>query len=253
MRLNFLFQIICLSCFLGTAQNIPNKNELSIKSRDTVFLDETDKVTTKSTYIAKLETPLFVSVWFENDTLILYKLRFSHLFGKLKDENKNQLFKLLSSRNKVDTTKIMIIHYQDSLKKESLFPKHSGVTYNKDSSKHRHVISYDKFISQHKECIRKLRKRNKNNVYHFYKHNLGHPEKYGKISWYKDHYELIDRLFRDSHRRFKTIVIRQDGNYFCRNYIGQNIDIFDDIIKDKNWEKHNEQFMTTLKKVNTSN
>ncbi|MEM5564473.1 hypothetical protein WNY78_05140 [Psychroserpens sp. AS72] len=245
-----VYTFFLLGWIFCSAQN--DKPQVIYKyQKDTLFLNETNQPIIKKSFNLKLDSPLFSSLRFENDTLVLYKLRFSHLFGKLKISQKHQLFSLLNSRNNVDTTKVMIIHYQDSLKPINEFAKKTGIAYNKDSTTHRHVMSHKTFVVKHKDCVRKLSKRNKSNVYHYFKVNNGHPLEFKKAKWYEDYYGLIDKLFRDSYSRFFTIVIHPDGSFYCKNYNDNNGKIFKDLIKGKRWKLHKKEFEENLNSLNS--
>lgn len=244
------FFVLFLICYIASSQN--KQPQVVFKyQKDTLYINETNEDINKRVYNLKVKSNLFAGLRFENDTLVLYKLRFSHLFGTLENSKKNQLFKLISSKNKVDTTKIIIIHYQDTLKRISQFAKKTGIVFNKDSTSHRHVISHKTFINQHKKCVRTLGKRNKSQVYHYYNFNNGHPETYKKVDWYKDNLSLIDKIFRDSYRRFNTIIIHPNGDFFCRNYNDENSNIFKDITKGKRWKKHKKEFEESLDTLNS--
>lgn len=238
--MKYCLVLLILFCYANSAESQQTKHKKEI------YFDEVDATINKRQHDIKLKSDLFSSVKFETDTLILHKLRFSHLFGTLDTIKKQQLFKLLSARNSIDTTKIIVIHYQDTLRRIDEFAEEDGIIQNKNGRGHRHVISHNTFINQHKKCLRNLYKKGVNNVYHFYKHNNGHPEVYESYTWERDHLTLIDRLFRDSFRRFGTIVIYPNGNFFCRNYSDDNLHILKDVTKGKKWDKHLKRFKKKL-------
>ncbi len=220
-------------------------------AKDTIYSDVQYYNISKKRHDTKLDSKLFSSLKFENDTLVLYRLRYSHLFGTLDKVKRHQLFLIFSERNKIDTTKIMVIHYQDTLKQISEFPDKSELVYNKDSTSHRHVINHSRYIKNLRNCIKNLRKRNRSEVYHFFKHNNGHPLKYKRFQWHKDYYGLIDKLFRDYRSRFHTIVINPNGDFFCMNYRDGNDKILKDLTKGKRWEKHKNAFEKKLAYLNS--
>ncbi len=220
--------------------------------KDTIYSDENDQIIDKRVFNFKHKSSLFYGIRFENDTVVLNKLRFTYLFGEIKKTKKNQIFKLFSQRSAVDTTKLIVIHYTDTFKSIAEFPKNNMIIYNKDSTSHKHISNHKQFIKNHKYCIKNFKKNKKANVYHFYGLNNGHPENYKEYTWQKDHYKLIANIFSDSYKRFHTIIIRPDGNFFCfNNRKGNNIDIYDDIVKNKKWEKHKAKFKVRLKSLNS--
>ncbi|WP_299334496.1 hypothetical protein [uncultured Psychroserpens sp.] len=246
----FRLLIFCVFVsFYSHSQTIESSFKYTVE-KDSIFLDEYDNAIDKRLFDFKLKSTLFYSLTMSNDTLVLNKLRFSHLFGELETPKKQQLFKFLSQRNNVDTTKVMIIHYQDTLKKINEFPEKSALIYSKDSSSHRHVISHKAFLKQHKKCQNKLNTK-KTRVYHFYGHNNGHPESIKKLTWTKDHLHLINTLFRDAYKRYSAIIIHPDGSFYCWNYRDGNLDVYEDIRKGKRWDKHKKEFIKKLEALNS--
>ncbi len=245
MKLSLLFFFALLLCSNSIAQAKINK-------KDTIYSDENDQIIDKRVFNFKYKSNLFYGIRFENDTIVLNRLRFTFLFGEIEDSKKNQIFKLIAKRNKVDTTQLIVIHYTDTLKSMDEFPKNNSIVYNKDSTTHKHVYSHKNFILSHKKCIKNFKKNKKANVYHFYNINNGHPEKFKEYTWQKDHYRLITNMFSDSYKRFNTIIINPDGDFFCFNFReDNNISIYNDIVKNKKWEKHKASFKKRLKSLNS--
>jgi len=248
MKFKLFVFLLCFS-LLGYSQIKKPKYYLQY-AKDTLYSDVEYFNISKKQHNIKLKSNLFSSLRYENDTLVLHRLRHSYLFGKLDSIKRNQLFLLFSNRNKIDTTKIMVIHYQDTLKKISEFPEKSGVVYTKDSTSHRHAISHSDYVKNQRACTKNLRKKNTSEVYHFFKHNNGHPLTYKKERWYKDYFGIINELFRDYKSRFHTIVIHPNGDFFCMNYTDGN-KLLSDIAKGKRWEKHKNDFFEKLDYLNS--
>ncbi len=223
------------------------------QAKDTIYLDENDKIIDKRLFNFKFDSSIYYGLRFENDSIVVDKLRFSHLFGKLEETRKKQLFKLFASRNHVDTTKIILIHYQDTLKRIVDFPKENTIVFNKDSTSHKHLYSHKSFLQQHKNCLKDF-KRNKNtNVYHFFGINTGHPLNYDNCTWEKDNFSLINNMFRDKYKRFSSIIIHPNGNFYCYNFNdeGKNLKVYQDIIKNKKWDEHIDEFSKRLQTLNS--
>ena len=222
-------------------------------AKDTIYADENNNIIDKHLFNFKFDSSIYYGFRFETDKIVVLRLRFSHLFGTLETTKKEQLFKLLASRNHVDTTKIMLIHYQDTLKRIVDFPKEDIVVFNKDSSSHTHIISHKSFVKQHENCLKGFKRNKKTKVYHFFGINKGHPLTYENNTWEKDNFNLINNMFRDKYRRFSTIIINPNGNFYCYNFNdeGKNLKVYEDIIKDKKWDEHMNEFSIKLQSLNS--
>lgn len=237
---------------LALILSISIKAQVNTVKKDTIYSDENNQIIDKRVFNFKSNSSLYYGIRFEYDTIVLKRLRFSYLFGKLEESNKNQLFKLLAKRNAVDTTKLIVIHYSDTLKSLKEFPEKPKIVLNSDSTSHRHVASYKQFIRTHKTCVNGFKHNKKANIYHFYGFNNGHPEKYKKYTWQKDHFKLIAKMFTDNYKRFHTVIMHPNGNFFGFNYRKKNNNIiYNDIVKDKNWDKHLAHFKQKLESLNS--
>lgn len=241
--------------------------------RDTIYADENGSKISKSFFYEKMNAPLYTGFRYETDTLVLEKIKFSHYFGKLSPVKKNQLFQLLSLRNKIDTTKTLLIHYQDTLKAIHEFPKKNSIIYKDSignivttapSSKridlnefrniktHIHQGNYSSFISATKRCLRYYKKyRETVGVLHFYDVNNGHPEQVKNIKWYKDYGSIIKRLFLKKNQNMRSLIIKPSGEFFI-DY-GSNYDISPlDILKPDRWDAIKEKFYQDYKTLNNT-
>lgn len=247
MRLIFLCIVLFFSKQFVFAQVGQHQKSYTSASKDTLRVDRNNQSIAKKIYDYKLDSSLFSALRFENDSLILYKLRLSYMFGELMPEKKTQLYQLLYSKNQVDTSKIMVIHYQDTLRAISYFPEKSKIVYAEDSLSHRHVANHKTFIKQHERCVKKNGKGRRNNVYHFFGYNEGHPTEFDKIKWQKDYLSLVERIYRDSYGRFNTIILHPDGTFVGYNYNDDTGKIYQDLIKGKRWTKHKANFEKRVK------
>lgn len=216
---------------------------------DTTYVDESNNYISKQDFYNKIKTPIYSGIRFSTDTLVMEKLRFRYFFGNLDEVIKSQLFKLLSKRHGIDTTKSLIIHYSDTLKSSEEFPKQDTIIYlDTLKQRHRHLSSYKKFIYWHKKCIRNHKKYDKYaQVFHFYGTNNGQPLDYKKIHWYKDYGLVIRKVFSDSYRNFSNIILHPDGSFF----LGYNNEIsYKDLVKKQKWDVQSNDFKKRIKALN---
>lgn len=85
-----------------------------------------------------MNSPLYYVLIYKNEKnkIVTLKARPSYFFGTIEKVKKQQLFKLLAQRNNVDTTKTIVIHYQDTLKRIDEFPKTNKIVPTKNGHKH---------------------------------------------------------------------------------------------------------------------
>jgi hypothetical protein len=181
------------------------------------YVDETYKEITFQKFNKKLESQLFFTVTAINDTAIVKKLRFKEFFGHL-GIKKKQLNKLFAKRFDIDSTKIWLIHYMDSLPDVTKMAKKSGVVYI-DSSKrrHKHVMSYLDYRKIIPRETKKYRNLKKVSLLHFYNFNKGYLQKDIELEkWYKDSNLILKSIFTDGMKMYKTIVIHPNGKFYVR-------------------------------------
>lgn len=93
------------------------------QTKDTIYFDEELGNINKLTFTQKLGSSIYYAVTYNTNSTVYHELRFTHLFSKLSPIHKQQLFSILYQRNKIDTTKSILIHYQEVLKSINDFPK----------------------------------------------------------------------------------------------------------------------------------
>ncbi|MGA9238370.1 hypothetical protein, partial [Robiginitalea sp.] len=93
------------------------------QTRDTLYVDEGYISIDEYAFKKKIHSKLYYERLYDLDTILLKKLFLKYYLGELKPATKNQLFGLLAQRNEVDTTKIIFIHYQDTLKTRDSYPR----------------------------------------------------------------------------------------------------------------------------------
>lgn len=236
---------------------------------DTLYLDENNNYISKTVFYKKEKSSVYKGIRFSTDTLVVEKLRFKYFFGSLKPKIKTQLNQLLKKRHQIDTTKTLIIHYIDTLKSKSDFPKRSrtifydslgkevkirksniaiAVSQQKKIVRHKHIVGYKDFISAHKKCERKHKKyKNYALVLHFYRYNSGHPKTYKELRWYKDYGGIIRKIFSDNYKNFDNIIFHPNGKF----YLGYNSKFsYDDLIKKRKWNDYEKKFNQRVKALN---
>ena len=80
-----------------------------------IYADENYKQIDFTEYSKKMKSGLYFFARFENDTAVFKKLRFKEFYGSLNTHKKTQLNKLFYQRFQIDSTKIWLIHYIDSV------------------------------------------------------------------------------------------------------------------------------------------
>ncbi|MDO1501010.1 hypothetical protein Q2T40_12790 [Winogradskyella maritima] len=232
-------RIICALLFAthycqAYAQDI-NFNYHNEKSNS--YYDEDNNQIDKSTFKKKTETKLFYELRIAEGRNVYYKTQWSFYFDSFSNIEKQQLFKFLSSRASIDTSKIVVVHYRDSLKAIFLFDKRPGIE-NLPGGRHRHKMTHRMFVKEMKNCLKKFKRNKASNVYHYYSYNDGHPSKIDNMEWFKDSGGLFQNLFRRNIKSPRTIVIHPNGNYFLYYYYDTDFasKLYDDLIRDKGWD-----------------
>ena len=246
--------------------------------RDTIYVDENDKPISKEIFNNKLNSPIYSGLRFDADTLILQKIEFKYNFGNITPSVKNQLFKLLNKRHQIDTTKTLVIHYQDTLRAKSDFPKENKTVYY-DSlnneiekitkktqvpggvkidfsnfykvSKHVHIQNYSGFLRGQKTCVRSYKKYDKTaSVLHFYNINNGHPNVLKKLRWYQDYGGLLKKLFFQDKKKFYTVIIKPSGEFFIEYH--ENYFTMCDLLNPEKWNTIKVDFEQKYKALNNT-
>lgn len=231
----FLVLFFCFSLLFINAQS------------DTLYVDEDNQYISKSIFAKKAKSGLYNGQRFSNDTIVLETLRLIYYFGELEPRVKSQLFKLQHSRNHIDTTKTIMIHYNDTLRKPSYYAENNKEKYMY-SFAHEHYNTHKGFIEAHKKCKKRNRKFRKTlQVLHFYNTNSGHPDQYKGYVWYKDHGFLIKKLFFNGYFHSLTMIIRPSGEFFIGYF---NYFLSSDLIEKHEWEKYKSEFENKLEILN---
>ena len=114
---------------------------------------------------------------------------------------------------------------------------------------HIHFWEYITFLNEFKKCIKNHNKYKKTSeLLHFYGHNLGHPNNVKKLVWYKDYGLIIKKLFADSYRNFKIIIIHSDGEFFVESRLNEIPN--NHLIRRKKWDDYKADFVRRCKALN---
>ncbi|MBU2526035.1 MAG: hypothetical protein KKC03_05490 [Bacteroidetes bacterium] len=92
------------------------------------FIDWDLKEIKENTFKSKLKTGKYESIKFQSDSIGYYfKLRPKEIFGLLDTTTNNQLHQILSKSYQVDKSKILFIHYIDTLPMVYKMPKRDTI------------------------------------------------------------------------------------------------------------------------------
>ena len=247
--------------------------------KDTIYADENDFPISKEIFNKKLSAPIYYGLRFDTDTLVLQKIKLRYDFGEITPNTKHQLFKLLNKRHQIDTTKTLVIHYQDTLKAMSEFPKQSKVVYYdsldneiktlnkvtrnpygmkidlsnyKKVVKHKHIQSYKSFLYWNKKCNKSYKKYDKTAaILHFYNFNTGHPNVVNNLTWYQDYGSLLKKLFFQDKKKFYTVIIKPSGAFYLEHY--ESYFTSHDLLNPEKWNTIKADFDKRYKALNNTN
>jgi len=268
MKQIFFGVLIILSIFQSYSQE---------KKR--IYVDENYKVISFEKFNFKFRTELFEITNAETSTSLYKKLRYKIFFGSLNQLKKSQLNKFYYKKFGIDSTKIWIIHYKDSLPNIKFMPKKSGVIMLdsmgndigkvlskkefkdrivkrsknsikiNNSARHRRVLSYedyDEIISKEQLEPNKV---NDFLLLYFYNVNKGYPVLNSKNQWLEDLNMILRKTFSEGITMYKFLIIHPNGDYYassCRNcFIDEK-----KLLKLKSFKKAEKKWSKTLKRFN---
>lgn len=257
------------------------------QSKEIIYVDENYKTINFKTFRKRLNSRIFqISTTVENDTAIFKKLRFKEYFGNL-GKKKSQLNKLYNQRYNIDSTKIWMIHYIDSLPNVNKMPKESSLElidsegrkilignseYDrlieqqlrkfpiKDSiiykgrtvalaSRHTHISSYSDYNKNILKEIDRIKKHKKVSLFHFYNINKGFPVEDIKNFWVKDENEILKNSFSDGQFKYPYLIIYPNGDFYTSHYFKR----FSDekkLFNHKRFKKMKKKWLKEVRKLN---
>jgi len=228
---------------------------VSSQSKEIIYVNENFEKIDFETYTKRLNSKLFLTSLVENDTTVLKKLRFKEYFGNL-GKKKSQLNKLYQRRYSIDSAKIWLIHYIDSLPNVTKMPQKSSMLlidsegqevlisnseysrlYNQQLRKcathdsiiykgntvtlggrHNHISSYSDYKKNTLKEISSFKKHKKVSLYHFYNFNKGFPIHEINNFWIKDENQILKNTFSDGQLQYKFLLIHPNGDFYASHY-----------------------------------
>ena len=192
------------------------------------FIDyNTNQITTEE-FDKLLDTDLFKEIEFKSDSVHFKKLVFKKLFGSLSKIAKSQLNKRLFFRYAIDSTKIWVFHYIDSLVPIASMPKKSYIVYLDDKKmRHKHETSYKDFVKGSKTHFKEFKNNEDVRFIHFWRAGgQDYPQELLKsLDWYYDPSNFIKRLFSIGIINFETQIIYPNGDYVSFFDIKNKVDL----------------------------
>ena len=173
-KTKFVIALLMMFSYYTSAQTFINYNSNQITAEEFKRLFDTD---------------LFKELDFKSDSIHFKKLVFNKRFGFLSKIAKSQLNKRLFSRYAIDSTKIWVIHYVDSLPPKASMPKKSYIVYLDDKKmRHKHVTSYKDFVKGSKIHFKEFKNNENVTFIHFWRAGgQGYPQELLKsLNWYYD-------------------------------------------------------------------
>lgn len=207
-----IFTIILLSFFICKIQS---------QSKKQIYADEKYDVISQEEFNRKITSDLFLTASFENDTVVINKLRFVDYFGDLGRKKKSQLNKIFHKRFQVDSTKTWLIYYQDTLPNLKLIQNNNKYANLKYKNKHGLVdrlLVVDEFGNKMPFEIKKYKKLKNVSLLFFYEGNKGYPLIRNKIRRYKDYNSILKRTFTDGMKMYRYIIIHPNGKFHLSSY-----------------------------------
>ncbi|MDY0779921.1 hypothetical protein [Tenacibaculum sp. IB213877] len=193
------------------------------KQESTIYLNENfDKITYKK-FKEKLNSHFFARTWAEKEGKKIIKLRYLDYYGKLGSLKKSQLNKLYYQKFKLDTTKVWLIHYIDTLPKVN---PNGSIKLTKHNKRLKHLVlgrnDPDKTYSVKSKSLKKAASKQKKyynikgnhfNFLYFYNIDKGFG-KFDKTLFLKDYNQILKKSFSDGLVTFETIIIHPDGQFY---------------------------------------
>lgn len=236
---------------------------------DTLYFDTDGVKMSKEDFKVNIDKDFYHATMFSTDSLVEMKLKPLYCFGRLTDDLKTQLFRLLSTRHEVDTTKMLSCFYRDTLKGRSDFPLKThiylinkfGDTLKSGSSSNSRSINYisKQWAKEEGKIITRMNfkmvhRMNNNYIkyYHqdfkksvellmFYAYNNGVSDKIQGLKWHKDYGGVVNKLFSHKDEKIKYVLIKPNGEFFARyDSVGTPVS---DLFNETDWNFHRDNFL----------
>ncbi len=239
--------------------------------QDTLYFDENENRISKEFFYEKSSLSFCKGVRYSTDSLVIEEIKINYLYGELESVQRKSFFQLISSRYNMDTTKTMVIHYTQILKKKEDYPKYNAV-YKYDSLESKYILlkNHPRFnldqdlpVSKHmnanifKEVVNGYKKCEKYHenfsddivVIHFYGENRGFPIEKKRLQWYPDNNHFLKNIFKIPKSSFEIIILQPNGEFYVQ-YRDMQHD-YEDLIRPKNWDSYKREFLNEIKSLNS--
>jgi hypothetical protein len=240
------------------------------QSKQILYVDENFNKIDFNRFQKKLDSKLFDIAIVENDTATFKKLRYAEFYGQLNSKTKKQLSLLLNKRLYIDTTKVIQVHFIDSLPNVEKLPKQSGIefldTQNNPTgifltskefrtkqntypyTKHKHILSKRDYINSIEKEYKSVRKNVE--LVHLFNENKGIPlDKLSTYNYHEDPNSLISKLFSDKMKMFKSILIHPNGEFYVSRYSHGSFLKERKLTKKSIYDKQKKKWLKKLKKT----
>jgi len=197
-----------------------------------VYLDENLTEIDSSTYSRKCRRLLFKCLEYRTDRLVVNKILEKYRFGKLNPIEYKQVKGVISriSKLKIESDKIMVIKYYDSLLNfssvnrrhiEHTKPKKTTSPDSSNSTKRPpHPFNVDifnknrrKWVKKNKKCIERNENKYNVEIIYIYKAEQNVISKYEGFNWVEDNGVLKNQFFKIMFN-FHLLIIKPNGEYF---------------------------------------
>lgn len=224
LKIGIVISVSIHFCFGQADLNIKTR----VVSKDTIYIDEDNKIINSEIFKDKILSEYYYANLYETDENFYGKLQWTHFIGKLNQLQKAQLFQELKIKHQVDTSKVMVIHYLDTLKSKTELKR--STYYEENRNQH---INHETYPEQHQQCLKKFKKRQNTNVYHFYNYQNNHQTTIKNLIWHQDSNKRFKSFFKKNNEISHTIIILPDGYYLIhyRFFWKYNIEIHEIFIK----------------------
>ena len=219
------------------------------------FIDENGKAIRENTFNQKCNAAVFECKRFDRENMVIFKVYHRMFFGKLKENEYNQVRLILNrdSNKTIPENHNIIIHYEESLsgfKERNEFCnlinsktlEENYTAYNKDAINngeypfeslkmfkrytegHQRDFhdeqKFDKEVAEYAEqqndCIKKIEIKYKTPVIYMVKDNYNYPIKNNYFTWVIDK-GTIKNTFLKKHPETDFILLKSNGEYFIKS------------------------------------
>jgi hypothetical protein len=192
----------------------------------TKLIDWNLKEINESTFKSKLKTGKYTSIKIQSDSIgTFFKLRPKEIFGQLDSTINDQLHKILSSNYKVDRSKILFIHYIDTLPMVSNLPKNDTILIGEKVDANGNVYPSQTHLSSFETEKKFLKKEIKFfqrfddvTFVHLVNVENDYPKKIDSHEMMSDPNLVFRKVLSDGFQPYVNILLYPDGYYLMTTY-----------------------------------